>query len=144
MKKVWNKETRREDNSYYRQEDWGIEVEDDFSDPNFTETSPPDDAFNGVAYDWNETTQSWDIDDSVGQEYYMTMMRKERDKRIQAIMWRVERHTTQVNGSITPTDDDTKMNEIYTYLQNLRDMPQNNIVSTQAGYDALTWPTEPA
>jgi len=37
------------------------------------------------------------------------------------------------------------MAEIYQYMQDLRDMPQDNpSVADDAAYDALTWPSEPA
>jgi len=65
MKIVYNKETRRpEDNVFYRKkESWGIEVEDDFSNDNFTEVVPPADSLEkNVPCDWNEATGQWDID----------------------------------------------------------------------------------
>jgi hypothetical protein len=76
---------------------------------------------------------------------YMSMIRVERDKRIAAIYWRVERNYTQVAGSVTPSDDSTKMTEIYVYLQDLRDMPNDNPdIDTNEEYVALVWPTVPA
>lgn len=76
---------------------------------------------------------------------YMQKMRDERDARLNAIEWRVQRNYSQVQKGDTPTDDATKMTEIYTYQQDLRDMPQDNpSVTTKAQWDALTWPSEPA
>jgi hypothetical protein len=75
---------------------------------------------------------------------YMDKMRTYRDCLINRFYWRVERHESQDAGGITPTDNDTKMAEIYTYLQALRDMPEvHPDVHTKAEYDALVWPTEP-
>jgi len=64
MKTVWNKETRRpEDNVYYRVGDWGVQVEDDFSDSNFTEVAPPQESLeHNVPCDWNEATGAWVLD----------------------------------------------------------------------------------
>ena len=75
---------------------------------------------------------------------YMAKLRQTRDQKLDAIYWRVERNQTQKAGSITPTDDDTKMGDIYTYLQILRDFPAAHPVTTKAQYDALVWPTVPA
>ena len=58
--KWWNKETRNEYGTYYRQTDWSVERPADWSKPNFTNVAPPDDAFEGVPHDWNEATQQWD------------------------------------------------------------------------------------
>lgn len=75
---------------------------------------------------------------------YMQMMRDERDRRMDAIQWRIQRNYRQIQNSETPTDDGTKMTEIYTYMKDLADMPQDNPdCDTKAEYDALTWPTEP-
>jgi len=55
MKKVWNKETRNEDGKYYRNDDWGVEVEDTFSKDNFTDVEPPEECMlskNPAECDW--------------------------------------------------------------------------------------------
>lgn len=81
---------------------------------------------------------------TVNASKQMDKMRAERDVRLQAIMWRVERYNTQIALGETPDDDSTKMTAINQYLQDLRDMPQDNpSVADDAAYDALTWPTEP-
>jgi len=75
---------------------------------------------------------------------YMALMRSHRDDLINNIYWRVERYQSQDAGGITPTDDDTKMAEIYVYLQSLRDMPETYPdIDTKEKYDALVWPTVP-
>jgi len=63
MKKVYNKETRNEEGVYYRKGDWGIEVDDDFNKPNFTETTPPQESLeDSCPCDWNEDTNAWILD----------------------------------------------------------------------------------
>ena len=47
----WNKETRRPDGTYYRQIDWGVPRTTKRTE-DFTEISPPQEAFNGVPVDW--------------------------------------------------------------------------------------------
>ena len=82
---------------------------------------------------------------TVNGDKQMAKMRAERDARLAAIEWRVTRNRGQINGSLTQTDDAAKMAEIYQYMQDLRDMPQDNpSVADDAAYDALTWPSEPA
>jgi len=76
--------------------------------------------------------------------YYMNLLRTVRGGLIDDIYWRVERHQSQDAGGITPTDNDTKMAEIYTYLQTLRDFPEvHPDVDTKVKYAALVWPTVP-
>jgi len=61
--KIWNKETRNEEGNYYRSGDWGIEKDDDFTKDNFTEIAPDDYCLlQNCPVDWNEETQSWDLD----------------------------------------------------------------------------------
>jgi hypothetical protein len=75
---------------------------------------------------------------------YMARLRRDRDTKLNSIYRRVERNQSQKAGEIVPTDNDTKMDEIYAYLQVLRDFPAANPITTKAQYDALTWPEEPA
>lgn len=63
MKRVYNTETRRTtDNVYYRDGDWGVDVDDSFSKSNFTEVVPPAEAFDGVPYDWDAVNNIWVVD----------------------------------------------------------------------------------
>ena len=63
--------------------------------------------------------------------------RAERDRRIEAIRWRIERYQTQAAGLET-TDTAEQYREILLYVQALRDVPE------QAGFpDAIEWPEEP-
>jgi len=75
---------------------------------------------------------------------YMEMMRVERDIRLKAADWRVHRNYQQVTNSDTPSDDASKMGDVYDYMQALRDMPEDHTgTDTKTEYEALTWPTEP-
>ena len=63
MKKVWNKETRNEDDLFYRNRNWGIEVPNDFFKPNFTEQAPPKESLeNSCPCDWNDELEGWVLD----------------------------------------------------------------------------------
>lgn len=62
-------------------------------------------------------------------------VRAERDARIQALAWRVQRYESEVRLGLTPTDDITDLDAT---IQALRDVPK------QAGFPAaVDWP-EPA
>lgn len=75
---------------------------------------------------------------------YMARMRGERDSRMNAIQWRIQRNQRQVANSETPTDDGTAMGLVYAYMADLADMPEDNSgIDTLTEYNALTWPTEP-
>jgi hypothetical protein len=64
-----------------------------------------------------------------------TTARAERDQRIAAIMWRVQRYESEVRQALTPTDDIVALDA---YVQALRDVPQ------QVGFPgAVTWPEVP-
>jgi len=63
-------------------------------------------------------------------------IRSERDKLIQDVAWRVERHNTQKALGITPTESD--MTPVLEYIQALRD------VTEQAGFpESVEWPVKP-
>jgi len=106
-------------------------------------TSIPNDTNNRH---WNEyltwaQTNTADPADTID---YMQRMRDERDRRMNAMEWRINRNYRQTSNAETPTDNATKMTEIYTYMKSLADMPQTNpSVPDKASYDALVWPTEP-
>lgn len=64
--------------------------------------------------------------------------RAERDRRIDAIRWRIERYQTQEAAGLETTDTAEQYKEILIYVQALRDVPE------QAGFpDAIEWPEEP-
>lgn len=66
---------------------------------------------------------------------YMALMRGERDPLLMACDW------TQLPDS--PLSASLKA-DWAAYRQDLRDMPQDNPITTKAEYDALVWPVEPA
>lgn len=65
-------------------------------------------------------------------------VRAERDRRIEAIRWRIERYQTQAAAGLETTDTAEQYKAILLYVQALRDIP------AQAGFpDAIEWPEEP-
>ena len=64
--------------------------------------------------------------------------RAERDRRIDAIRWRIERYQTQDAAGLETTDTAEHYKAILLYVQALRDIPE------QAGFpEAIEWPEEP-
>lgn len=64
--------------------------------------------------------------------------RAERDRRINAIRWRIERYQTQAAAGMETTDTAEQYKAILLYVQALRDVP------AQAGFpDVIEWPEEP-
>ena len=64
--------------------------------------------------------------------------RAERDRRIDAIRWRIERYQTQAAAGLETTDTAEQYKAILIYVQALRDIP------AQAGVPgAIEWPEEP-
>ena len=64
--------------------------------------------------------------------------RAERDRRIDAIRWRIERYQTQEAAGLETTDTAENYKAILLYVQSLRDVPE------QAGFpEAIEWPEEP-
>ena len=67
-----------------------------------------------------------------------TEARAERDQRIDAIRWRIERYQTQAAAGLETTDTAEHYKAILLYVQALRDIPE------QEGFpDAIEWPEEP-
>lgn len=65
---------------------------------------------------------------------YMAKMRSQRDTLLAVCDW-----TGLVDAALTPEEKAAWAS----YRQALRDMPQNNPITTKVQYDALTWPTKP-
>ena len=64
--------------------------------------------------------------------------RAERDRRLDAMRWRIERYQTQTSAGLATTDTAENYKAILLYVQALRDIPE------QAGFpDAIEWPEEP-
>lgn len=65
-------------------------------------------------------------------------VRAERDRRIDAIRWRIERYQTQDAAGLETTDTAEHYKAILLYVQALRDIPE------QAGFpESIEWPAEP-
>ena len=65
-------------------------------------------------------------------------VRAERDRRIDAVRWRIERYQTQKAAGLETTDTAEDYKAILLYVQTLRDIPE------QEGFpDAIEWPKEP-
>ena len=64
--------------------------------------------------------------------------RAERNRRIDAIRWRIERYQTQAAAGLETTETAEHYKAILLYVQALRDIP------AQEGFpDAIEWPEEP-
>lgn len=62
-------------------------------------------------------------------------MRKERDRRIDAVRWRIERYQTQAAAGLETTETAEQYQALLMYIQALRDVPE------QAGFpDNIVWP----
>lgn len=51
--------------------------------------------------------------------------RAERDRAIEAVIWRVQRYEQQKQLGIQTTDSESEYKKILQYIQNLRDLPEN-------------------
>lgn len=74
---------------------------------------------------------------------YMALLRQVRNQKLANVDWRVTRHNTQKLQGIAVTDSDEKMQEIYGYMQQLRDFPNQHQITNKTEFDALVWPVEP-
>ena len=65
-------------------------------------------------------------------------IRAERDRRINAIRWRIERYQTQEAAGLETNDTEDYYRALLLYVQALRDIPE------QADFpDEVKWPEEP-
>ena len=64
---------------------------------------------------WDTKTESWNIVADKAEE----AVRTERDKRIDAVSWQMERHQSETRQGLVPTDDITVLDA---YIQALRDI----------------------
>ncbi len=79
---------------------------------------------------------------SLSQEELARAVRAERDRRIAAIVWRVERHQREVRMGLAPTED---ISILDAYIQALCDMPEQPGFSWTGPDDPnCPWPEEPA
>lgn len=80
------------------------------------------------------------INSIYSEEELLTWLRFHRDRRLLQCDSLVTRHITQMATSgVTPTLSDTEYQELLTYMQALRDMPE-----TETDFTNPTWPTKPS
>ena len=111
---------------------------------NSTETEPPAEK-DGFKRKWNgsewiyeeiQTEKEEQLKKTQGEK--AADVRAERDRRIDAILWRIERYQTQAAAGLETTDTAEQYKAILLYVQALRDVPE------QEGFpDAIEWPEEP-
>lgn len=111
---------------------------------NSTETEPPEEKdgfkikWNGSEWIYEEIQTEKEEQREKTQEEKAADVRAERDRRIKAIRWRIERYQTQAAAGLETTDTAEHYKAILLYVQALRDIP------AQAGFpDAIEWPEEP-
>lgn len=76
--------------------------------------------------------------DDAAKEQVAAEVRAERDRRIDAVRWRIERYQTQRDAALETTETSAKYKKLLKYLQSLRDIP------LQEGFpNSVEWPTEP-
>jgi hypothetical protein len=74
------------------------------------------------------------VDEAARREHQANGIRKERDRRIEEVMWRVQRFESETRLGLTPCDDIAALDA---YVQALRDVPQ------QEGFpEAVEWPAK--
>ena len=73
--------------------------------------------------------------DDAAKEQWAIEARAERDRRIDAARWRIERYQTQTAAGIDTTDTAEQYQALLIYVQALRDVPE------QEGFpDNIRWP----
>ena len=82
---------------------------------------------------WDGTT--WVDDDPITEPEQWMRVRQERDRRITAVEWRINRYLSEVRQGLSPTE---AIEPLDAYVQALRDIPQ-----TFTSPEAVVWPSEP-
>ena len=84
------------------------------------------------------TGDDWKIVDKDEYEHQeqWNRVRERRDKLLEEVQWKIYRYESEVRQGITTTDD---ISEIDTYVQALRDVPQQDVESPWH----VVWPTAP-
>lgn len=80
-----------------------------------------------------------EYDESAATAAQEKTIRAERDRRLAALTWRVERHQSEVRLGLTPTD---AIEIIDACLQNLRDIPAQAGFPWGGDVSAAPWPDE--
>jgi hypothetical protein len=75
------------------------------------------------------------FDDDERKEQKAVEVRAERDRRIDAVRWRIERYQTQEAAGLETTDTAEQYKEILLYVQALRDVPEQEEFP-----ENVTWP----
>lgn len=93
---------------------------------------------------WDSETVSWVVSDLSEQEILDKQLeytkskwkaiRDERDEKINALSWRIERYNSEVRLGLTPTDDIVALDN---YIQALRDITEVESISD------VVWPKDP-
>lgn len=87
---------------------------------------------------WDAEAAAWTTD----TDALAAAVRAERDSRIEAVVWRVERYHRQVRLGLTPTED---ISDLDAYIQALCDVPeQPGFPWTGLDDPNCPWPEEPA
>lgn len=73
--------------------------------------------------------------DDAAKEQRAVEVRAERDRRIDAVRWRIERYQTQAAAGLETTETAEQYQAVLMYVQALRDVPE------QEGFpDTIEWP----
>lgn len=86
--------------------------------------------------DWDYVNKCWSSDADEINSFAMFQLRAERDKRIDAVQWRLQRWRDETTLGKSPTTEDGS--SLLAYVQALRDMPETVTDPTNP-----TWPIAP-
>lgn len=65
------------------------------------------------------------VEQSVTEQDLCSFKRSERDRALNAVMWRVERYRQQKELGISTTDTESEYKQLLTYIQTLRDITKH-------------------
>ena len=101
-----------------------------------------------MVYDYVEEDTEHTVDDYVhvegrfvlktddeAKEQKAAEVRAERDRRIDAVRWRIERYQTQAAAGLETTDTVEQYQAVLMYIQELRDVPEQERFP-----DTIEWP----
>lgn len=118
-------------------------TDEEIADAGYVE-APPKPSYNSQTQtlSWESESINWVISDLSEEEILSKQVesdrlkwhsiRKERDEKINALSWRIERYNSEVRLGLTPTDDIVALDN---YIQALRDITEVENVSD------VVWPT---
>jgi hypothetical protein len=111
---------------------------EEITDAGYTKVSDKPIADATQIVEWNSETVSWNLRDKTQdeiireQDSQWSIIRAERDRRIQEVAWRYERYARYERLNTTQIDD---INILDQYVQDLADVPQ-----TQTDPFNIVWP----